>query len=71
MPLPTSIIELDFAVKELSENSQKWVDLSIEERINLVEEINNSFPNVWDGWSNFSFLFALMLDKISMRAQTA
>jgi acyl-CoA reductase-like NAD-dependent aldehyde dehydrogenase len=53
-PLPTSISDLNLAVKCLSENSQEWIALPIEERIKLVEEIHNRFPKVWGRWSEYS-----------------
>ena len=62
-PLPTPREDLDSFVAELSDNSQEWVNLAVEEKINIVEEIIAKFPKVWDRWSNFSMLAKGISDR--------
>jgi acyl-CoA reductase-like NAD-dependent aldehyde dehydrogenase len=53
-PPPTSKNDMHIALEELSAHSQEWVDLSLEERIAIVEEAHAAFPKVWDRWVEYS-----------------
>jgi acyl-CoA reductase-like NAD-dependent aldehyde dehydrogenase len=53
-PPPTSKEEMDKALDVISAHSQEWVDLPLEERIAIVEEIHKGFPKVWDRWVDYS-----------------
>lgn len=53
-PAPTSRREMDRALEEVSVHRQEWVDLPIEERITVAEEVHKAFPNVWERWVEYS-----------------
>jgi acyl-CoA reductase-like NAD-dependent aldehyde dehydrogenase len=54
LPSPTSRGDLDQSLKELSDHSQEWARLSVKDRIQLVEDIIEEFPKVWERWSIYS-----------------
>lgn len=49
-PQPSSKEELDIALEELSTKSGEWVDLPLPERIAIVEQVHQGFPQVWQRW---------------------
>lgn len=53
-PAPTSREGMDRALEELSARRQEWVDLPIEERIAIAEEVHRDAPKVWERWADFS-----------------
>lgn len=53
-PPPSSKEELDQALKLISAHRQDWVDLSIEERIVLLEQVRKDFQGVWERWVHYS-----------------
>ena len=49
-PPATSKEEMDQALAVLSAHGQEWVNLPIEERIALVEQVQSDFSKVWERW---------------------
>ena len=49
-PPATSKEEMDQALTVLSAHGQEWVNLPIEERIALVEQVQSDFSKVWERW---------------------
>jgi acyl-CoA reductase-like NAD-dependent aldehyde dehydrogenase len=45
---------LDAALEVLSHNSRVWVDLPLKERIEILEQVHNAFPTVWERWVDYS-----------------
>ncbi len=53
-PPPTSREKVDKALSELVAHRQEWVDLPIDERIAILEQIRKDFKKVWDRWVCYS-----------------
>ncbi|UCG68219.1 MAG: aldehyde dehydrogenase [Thermoplasmata archaeon] len=53
-PQPSSMESMDKALSELDSHKQEWVDLSIDKRIALLEQVKRDFPKVWDRWTRWS-----------------
>jgi len=53
-PLPSSREEIDQALGVVSAHRQKWVDLPIEDKIALLEQVQRDFKKVWDRWVEYS-----------------
>ena len=53
-PLPSSREEIDQALGVVSAHRQKWVDLPIEDKIALLEQVQRDFRKVWDRWVEYS-----------------
>ena len=53
-PPASSQETLDDALQVLTTHRQEWVELPIEERITLVEQVRRDFSEVWDRWVEFS-----------------
>lgn len=53
-PPPSSKQTMDHSLEVLSANRQVWVDLPIDERIELVEACRLGFAGVWDRWVEYS-----------------
>jgi acyl-CoA reductase-like NAD-dependent aldehyde dehydrogenase len=53
-PQPSSREEMDKAIAELQYHKQEWVDLSIEKRIAILEDVKRDFPKVMDRWTRWS-----------------
>jgi hypothetical protein len=45
---------MDRALDELSAHRQEWVDLPLEERIAIAEQVHHDYPKVWERWVEFS-----------------
>jgi hypothetical protein len=53
-PMPSSREEIDQALGVVSAHRQKWVDLPIEDKIALLEQVQRDFRKVWDRWVEYS-----------------
>ena len=53
-PLPSSREDMDRALEELSSHSQEWVELPLQKRIAIAEEVHSAFPKVWERWVDYS-----------------
>ncbi len=53
-PPPTSREEMEKALSELQSHKQEWVDLPIENRIRILEDVKRDFPKVLDRWTQWS-----------------
>jgi acyl-CoA reductase-like NAD-dependent aldehyde dehydrogenase len=53
-PKPSSQEEMDKALSELQSHKQEWVDLPIEKRIAILENVKTDFPKVMDRWTQWS-----------------
>ncbi len=53
-PPATSTSDLDRALQELAAQRQAWVDLPVEEKIDLMRRIREDFPKVWDRWVEYA-----------------
>ncbi|MHA2141536.1 MAG: aldehyde dehydrogenase family protein [Candidatus Thorarchaeota archaeon] len=55
-PQPTSKDAMDQALMELDSHKQEWVNLPIDKRISILEDVQRDFTNVMDRWSQWSVL---------------
>jgi len=53
-PQSMSQMEIKKALDDLSAHSQEWVDLPLEERIAILEQVHNDFIKVWERWVEYS-----------------
>lgn len=55
-PQPTSEAAMNQALEDLDANKQKWISLSLESRIRILEDVQHDFRKVWERLSLTSVL---------------
>jgi acyl-CoA reductase-like NAD-dependent aldehyde dehydrogenase len=62
-PPPTPKLQLDQSIGEIASHAQEWIELPIEERIALLEQVQIDFRKVWIRWVNYSVAAKGIIDR--------